>query len=76
MACDIYHDINIWSIYSCKAGNATDLMQVVDFADLIHVRHRVALSLLASSSYIKCVKIQSVFSNLWQSSYITTVSVL
>ena len=44
------------TFYEYTTKIATDLVQVVDFTDLMQVCHRVASSLLTSSSCIKSVE--------------------
>ena len=44
--------------YTYKASSATDVMQVVNFTDVMQVCHRVTSSLLTSSSCIISVKIR------------------
>ena len=48
-----------WFIFLLKTvRNATDVMQVVNFTDLMKVYHQVTSSLLTLSSYIISVKIR------------------
>ena len=48
-----------WFIFLLKTvKNTTDVMQVVNFTDLMQVYHQVTSSLLTLSSYIISVKIR------------------